>query len=41
MQMLVAFLLVILGAVPVAMGLFWVSRTFRRIGRGWSPGEGA
>ena len=39
--MIAAFLLVILGAVPVGMGLFLASRTFRRIGRGWSPGEGA
>ena len=41
MQMLFAFVLVILGAIPVAMGLFLISRTFRRLGRGWISGEGS
>lgn len=38
MKTAAAFLLVMVFAVPVAVGLFLASRAFKRLGRGWRLG---
>jgi len=41
MNTLAAFILVFVFAVPVAVGLVLAGDVFKRLGRGWSMGDGS